>query len=88
VAQKRFPIYPISLLLREKYDSLSRVKHISAQTHVILAEHDQVITRRHSENLISQFDAQQISVEIIPQAGHNNISQYPIYMQSIKNFLF
>ena len=88
VAQKRFPIYPIALLLREKYDSYSRVKQISASTLVILAEHDRVIAAKHSENLISQFNPQQIRVEMILQAGHNDLSQHPRYMQSIKNFLF
>ena len=38
IAQNRFPIYPIFLLLKDKYDSIGRVKNIKAKTMILIAE--------------------------------------------------
>ena len=88
IAKKRFPIYPISILLREKYDSLGRASQIKVATLAILAENDQLVYRTRSENLIAGFKPEQITVQILPDVGHNDVSQHPQYMQTIKQFLF
>jgi len=88
IAQRRFPIYPISLLLREKYQSDRRVKNITAPTLVIMAEHDQIVPRKNSERLLEQFKPHQVRVQIISGADHNSISSFPEYLQGIQQFLF
>ena len=88
IAQGQYPMYPISLLLKDKYDSVSRVNNISSKTLVILAEHDNVIPRRHSQLLISAFKPNTISVSIIKNTGHNNISSTSKYHQLMYDFLY
>jgi pimeloyl-ACP methyl ester carboxylesterase len=87
VAQEMLFIYPISLLLTDKYDSLSRVKDIKAKTLVIIAENDQIIKRKHTNRLIKAFPDEQIVVEILRNTDHNNFPQNNRYYEVLKQFL-
>lgn len=87
VAQDQFLIYPMSLLLTDKYDSFSRVESIKAKTLVLIAEHDQIIKRKHTNRLISAFAESQITVKILVGTDHNNISQDKNYYQLLKQFI-
>ncbi len=87
VAQSKFPIYPMFLLLKDKFDSISRVKHIKVKTIAIVAENDQVIPNKHSFRLISEFPPNQITVKIIEGSGHNDISDKSEYYDCLKAFI-
>jgi len=87
VAQSRFFIYPMSLLLKDKYNSLSRVTSIKAKTLILIAENDKVIGFKHSANLVKAFPTSQIIVKTIPLTGHNTISKNEQYYQILKSFL-
>lgn len=87
VAQQNFWIYPMSILLKDKFDSLSRVKQIKVQTLIIIAENDEVIARKHTNNLIKGFPAAQITVDIIKNAGHNTLSENKRYALLLREFL-
>ena len=86
VAQSRYPIYPINVLLKDKYDSYSRVDSISAQTLVIAAENDHVIGLSHTQRLVDGF-AKNVLFEVIEDANHNNISDFPLYNKILDEFL-
>ena len=86
VAQNNFMIFPMFLMLLDKYDSISRVKDIKAETFVLIAEHDEVIPRIHSQRLIDEFAAEQITVKIIADSRHNDISEKVEYYQLLKDF--
>lgn len=86
VAQMRFPLYPMSILLKDKYNSSGRASKIDSDVLIIVAENDQVIGRSHTENLMKSFINSSPSVEIIEGSGHNDISQYSKYYRTIRNF--
>lgn len=86
VAQNIYMIFPVFLMLLDKYDSISRVKEIEAKTIILVAEHDEVIPRKHSQRLIDEFPPEQISVKIIADSGHNDISNKVEYYQHLKDF--
>ena len=86
VAQSKFFIYPMFLLLKDKYDSFSRVKHIKAATIAIVAENDNVIPNKRSFRLINEFPSDQITVKIITGSGHNDLSEKPEYYNYLKAF--
>jgi len=86
VAQNRLLIYPMVLLLKDKYDSLSRVKYIKVKTLAIIAENDKVIPRKHSVRLVKEFPSTQISVKIINGVGHNDLSDKKEYYNYLRNF--
>ena len=87
VAQNKFPIYPMFLLLKDKYDSIGRVKEIQAKTIVLMAENDEVIPKKHSLRLIREFPPEQITVKTISNTGHNDISNKMEYYDHLKSFL-
>ena len=87
IAQDHYPIYPMSLLLKDKYNSSQRIKDIKADTLIILAENDAVIPAKYSIRLINAFPASQVTVEVIKGAGHNNLSQREQYYFLLKQFI-
>jgi len=91
IAQNRFPIYPISLLLKDKYDSLSRTAEIDSDVLIVLAEHDNIIPAKHSSRLVTAFSEeqseQQVTVKTIPDSGHNDLSNHEQYFGHIRAFL-
>lgn len=84
VARKRFPVFPVALILTDNFDSASRVPDISAPTLAVVAERDEVIPRRNSDALIERFPKTQITVEVIPGAVHNDLG--PMYPALIGRF--
>ncbi|MBL1141609.1 MAG: alpha/beta hydrolase [Proteobacteria bacterium] len=87
IAQSRYPVYPISLMLKDKFDSASRIKDISASTLVILAEYDAVIPLKNSQQLIEKFPASQVQVETVNGDGHNNLSGNARYYYLLQQFM-
>jgi len=86
LAQRKFMIFPVFLMLLDKYDSMIRVKDIKSEVKVILADNDEVISKFHSQRLIDEFPLHQISVNIIYDSGHNDISEKDKYYQILKDF--
>lgn len=87
VAQERYPIYPVSFLLNDKYDSLSRVKDIKAQTLIVIAEKDKVIPLENTQRLIDAFDKKRLEVIVIKNRGHSDISSDKRYYKIMQDFI-
>jgi len=87
VAQRKFPIYPLRILLLDHYNSISRIQDITAPTLVLMAENDKVIHKRHTLRLIDAFPEGEVTTVTIRGAGHNTLSNYPEYHQQLKDFL-
>lgn len=87
VAQAAYPIVPVSLLLRDRYDSVGRADAIRVPTLVAIAEFDEVIARAHTDRLVAALEPSITSVEIIGGATHNTIGDRPQYMRLMSRFL-
>ncbi len=87
VAKKALPILPVSLLLKDKFDSVGRVADIDAPVLIVIAENDEVISRQHSDALARAFPDSQVTVEVIPDTGHNTIDMSPRYASVLSMFL-
>ena len=87
VARARFPVLPISLLLKDRFDSAARVPAIAAKTLIVVAEHDEVIPRERTDALIASFPAGQARVEVLEGTGHNTVADSPRYLELIAGFL-
>lgn len=87
VAQERYPIYPVHLLLHDKYDIVSRVKQIKAKTFIVIAQHDEVIPRERTEALIEAFDPEQVETAVIKNRGHSDISSDERYYKIMQVFI-
>jgi len=88
VAKNIYWMLPVSLLIRDRFDSLERLSLISAEDILILiAEQDEVIPRTRTENLVKQFGSRKLESIVIKGAGHNDISLYPEFSLSIQSKL-
>jgi len=87
VAKTVYWMLPVSLLIKDKFQSLHRVKNITAKTYIFIAENDRVIPRASTERLIAQFTDQLMAVTVIARADHNDISQYPEYIAGLRRAL-
>lgn len=72
VVKLRFPLVPLSLLMRHRFNSVEHSKEVAAKTQVLLAEQDVVVPHEHSQRLIDAWPTP-VSVETIPGSDHHNI---------------
>lgn len=87
VAKSVYWMFPVSLLIKDRFESVERVDDITADTHIFIAERDRVITRVRTERLIEQFGEQLKAVFLIAGADHNDISIYPEYVTGVQQAL-
>lgn len=83
VARDFYWMFPVSLLLKDKFASVARVEAITAPTTVIIAEHDQIISRARTDALITHFPLRQVAVFVIAGAEHNNLQLFPDYATAV-----
>ncbi len=86
VAREHFPFLPVKLLLRHRFDSLSRAPFISAPLLIIGASDDTVIRIGHSIKLAEKWGGPH-SLKIIEGEDHNTIHDNEIYWKTINDFL-
>ena len=88
VAADHFRWLPVRSLLRDRYDSLQRVRQVSAPTLVVVAEHDEVVFRERSDALIAAIPPPLRHTLLVAGATHNDVSFYPAYFQGLREFLY
>ena len=87
IAQRMYPIYPVSFLLKDKYESVEYAPRITSPTLILTAEHDHIIPLQYSLRLAQAFAPQLVKQVSIENAGHNGLSGYPRYWDEIERFL-
>ena len=87
VAKSNYPFYPISMLLNDKYDSLSLASAVTTHTLILIAEKDRIIPKKHAYRLASSFNTDLLTVVELPGVGHNTLTQHPHYESVITDFL-
>jgi uncharacterized protein len=87
VAKNHFPIFPIGLLLKDKFDSAARVKDIRAKTLILVAEDDRTIPRENTDGIIRLFPTDQVVVETLKGTTHASITFGNDFAEQIGQFL-
>ena len=87
IARNSMPLFPVSLLIKDRYDSWRLAGGLQNKTLTLLAEHDEVIPRASSEKLIAAFQPQLITKVVIHQANHNSIGMMASYRTALDSFL-
>jgi len=85
--QDRYSVYPVSLLLHDKYDSASRAKKINAKIFVVMAQNDKVVKAERTQKLIEAFDTSKLKVTVIKNRSHNDISLDKKYYKIMQDFI-
>ena len=58
-------------LIRDRFDSASRIADVRVPTLVVIAERDEVIPRARTDALVAKFPPGQARVEVVRGATHN-----------------
>ncbi|NNF17036.1 MAG: alpha/beta fold hydrolase [Gammaproteobacteria bacterium] len=83
VAKDGFPIFPVRLLLTERFESWRYASAISVATTIVAAEKDEVISLARTRALYAAFNPDIIRFETIKGVGHNDISATPAYVHAL-----
>lgn len=86
VAQNHYPMFPIRLLLKDRYESWRRAAGIHSDVLVMIAANDEIIPRANTENLIRHF-GKKPKVIVFENAWHNDISEDGNYGGAIAEFI-
>jgi pimeloyl-ACP methyl ester carboxylesterase len=73
VATRHYPFFPVRLLLRDRFDSRSRAPQVPAPTLILAAEHDEIVPRASTENLLAAFRPGLAKLVAVPGTGHNTV---------------
>ncbi len=87
IARQRYFMYPVSVMLKDKYDSIGRVDRIESPTLILIAEKDTVIPNKNSIRLVHAFPEGQVAVKVFKGADHNSISWEKTYYEDLRTFL-
>jgi hypothetical protein len=82
-ASAQYPWLPVRLLLRDKYDSWKYAPQITAPTHIIAAASDEIVPSASTQRLRTRFKPGVATYTVVPDVGHNTISDSPDYLRLI-----
>lgn len=86
VAKTHYPLFPVNLLLRHRFDSVSLAPKIDIPALFIMGSNDLIIPNRFSEYLAEKWKGAK-TLMLIKGAGHNDIEAHNAYQEAIIEFL-
>jgi pimeloyl-ACP methyl ester carboxylesterase len=86
VGRRHYPFLPMSLMLRHRFDSLSRAPGIEAPLLTLVAGDDRIVPPKHSRTLFEAWRGPKTWREI-PRADHDSIAGEPAFWNAIADFL-
>ena len=86
VASKRFPFFPVSLLMHQRFESNKLAPLIEEPVLCLIAEYDQIIPTYHAHQLCDVWKGD-MQKQIFAKATHNNITRHPDFANAISLFV-
>jgi len=86
VAGEHYPLFPVSLLLKHKFNSKNYVPEITSPVLIIYGSGDRVIPNERTENLLNYFKTKYRIVKL-DNADHNDITAYSKYWNEVRAFI-
>jgi uncharacterized protein len=86
VGQKMFPFFPVRWLVRNKYDTLSKLPRIKVPLLILHSREDEIFDMRHPQRLLAAANAPKQLVEL---HGHHNdafLVSEPVYREALQKF--
>lgn len=82
-----YPWLPVSLILRDRYDSGRHAPGIRIPTTIVIAENDEEIPRASSDRLAARFAKGIAAVTVLPGVGHNDLGRRKEYREALQRAL-
>ena len=86
LAQGKYPMFPVSLLLKHRFPAKEWAQKIKSPCLLITGGQDKVVPNSYSINLAEKWQGG-AEHYVIEAASHNNISNFPDYWKEIENYL-
>lgn len=86
VAQAHYPVFPVRMLMRDRYPSIEYLPRYAGPLLVLRGGRDVVIPPANTDHLLAAL-ARKPRVVDFPLAGHNDISQDPAYAEALRDFM-
>jgi pimeloyl-ACP methyl ester carboxylesterase len=86
VAKGHYPVFPIDLLLKDRYESTRYVRQYRGPILVLRAGRDEVVPSASTDSLLAAMPGQPLVVGF-PSADHNSISEDPGYATALSAFM-
>ncbi|CAA6820249.1 MAG: Alpha/beta hydrolase [uncultured Sulfurovum sp.] len=87
VAQAKYPMYPIGLILKDKLDSVKNLSTVKrTKVLILMAEGDSIIPNEHSYALAESIPKENVQVEVIKGESHNSLSHDQKYFDLLNGF--
>ncbi|HWH85915.1 MAG TPA: alpha/beta fold hydrolase [Pseudomonas sp.] len=81
IAVKQYPWVPVKWLLKDRFESGKYAAHIRVPTLLLAASDDEVIGRGSTQRLLENFPQGVATLKVVPDSGHNSISERGEYLQ-------
>lgn len=86
VAQAHYPVFPVRLLMRDRYQSTDHLSRYAGPLLVLRGGRDEVIPPANTDRLLATLTHKPQVIDF-PRAGHDDISQDPAYAQALRDFM-
>lgn len=86
VAQDSYRFLPVSLLLKNKFESVKYASQKPNELLCIYGGQDTLITNPHTERLIASWNGP-VQKLFLPGANHNNIVEFDGVRQAVEEFI-
>ncbi|WP_339507869.1 MULTISPECIES: alpha/beta hydrolase [unclassified Pseudomonas] len=81
IAARQYPWVPVKWLLKDRFESGKYAAHIRVPTLLLAASDDEVIPRASTERLLGYFPKGVAVLKVVPDSGHNSISERRQYLE-------
>jgi pimeloyl-ACP methyl ester carboxylesterase len=81
IAARQYPWVPVKWLLKDRFESGKYAAHIRVPTLLLAASDDEVIPRASTQRLLENFPQGVALLRVVPESGHNSISDRVQYLQ-------
>jgi len=87
VAERWYPLIPVSWILLDKFESWRYAPHIQVPTLIIEAEYDDVVPNMSTRQLYTRFATGVATLKVIPGANHDTITANPQFIATLRGGL-
>jgi len=87
LVQSMVPLYPVGLLLKHPFDSMSDAPSVTAPTLFVVAMQDKLVSVSRARRLYDHWGSHERQWVELPQANHYTAAGDPAYWQSLGEFL-
>lgn len=81
IATRQYPWVPVRWLLKDRFESGKYAARIRVPTLLLAASDDEVIPRASTQRLLENFPQGVAVLRVVPDSGHNSISDRAQYLQ-------